>query len=205
MFKTILAAAPVLALAGCMHAGHHEHHMHEMHGGEAGGMMMHAPVEGPSHTAPEPAKANATILGEGGVEIGHARFEQGPTGVLIRMEIGAGGLTPGWHGLHLHEIGDCSDVGAYKLSGGHHGKEEGAHGLMNPDLGPEPGDLPNAWAAADGSVGYEAFTLLTELAPALDADGLSIIVHASEDDHRSQPIGGAGARVACGVIQRADG
>jgi len=38
----------------------------------------------------------------------------------------------------------------------------------------------------------------------MGADGLSIIVHASEDDHRSQPIGGAGPRVACGVVTRTD-
>jgi Cu-Zn family superoxide dismutase len=175
-----------------------------MHGAGHGEHMMHTPETGASPTVIEPATAAATILGAEGREIGTARFEQGPTGVLIRMEIGAGGLTPGWHGVHLHEIGDCSDVGTYQLSGGHHGKEPGAHGLMNPDLGPEPGDLPNAWAAADGSAGYEAFTMLTELAPAMGADGLSIIVHASEDDHRSQPIGGAGPRVACGVVTRTD-
>jgi len=195
MLKPFLIAAPVLALAACGHAGHHGHDAH----------MMHTPESGPSDWTPEPATASATMLGADGLEIGYARFEQGPTGLLIRMEIAPGGLTPGWHGLHLHEKGDCSDVGAYQLSGGHHGKEDGAHGLMNPDLGPEPGDLPNAWAAADGSAGYEAFTLLTQLAPALGGDGLSIIIHAGEDDHRSQPIGGAGARVACGVVNRTDG
>ena len=201
MLKQFLIAAPALALAACGHAGHSGHHMH---GAGHGDHMMHTPETGASPMVIEPATAAATILGAEGREIGTARFEQGPTGVLIRMEIGPGGLTPGWHGVHLHEIGDCSDVGTYQLSGGHHGKEPGAHGLMNPDRGPEPGDLPNAWAAADGSAGYEAFTMLTELAPAMGADGLSIIVHASEDDHRSQPIGGAGPRVACGVVTRTD-
>ena len=201
MLKQFLIAAPALALAACGHAGHSGH---DMHGAGHGEHMIHTPQPGASPMVIEPATAAATILGAEGREIGTARFEQGPAGVLIRMEIGAGGLTPGWHGVHLHEIGDCSDVGTYQLSGGHHGKEPGAHGLMNPDLGPEPGDLPNAWAAADGSAGYEAFTMLTELAPAMGADGLSIIVHASEDDHRSQPIGGAGPRVACGVVTRTD-
>lgn len=199
MLKPFLIAAPALALAACGHNGH------MMHGADHSEHMMHTAESGPSPMVKELAKADASILGADGKEIGQARFEQGPTGLLIRMEIAPGGLTPGWHGLHLHEKGDCSDVGAYQLSGGHHGKEAGAHGLMNPDLGPEAGDLPNAWAAADGSAGYEAFTLLTDLVPALGGDGLSIIIHAAEDDHRSQPIGGAGARVACGVVTRTGG
>ena len=47
----------------------------------------------------------------------------------------------------------------------------------------------------------EAFTRLTALDSLLDEDGSAIIIHAQEDDHLTQPIGGAGARVACGVIQ----
>ena len=35
----------------------------------------------------------------------------------------------------------------------------------------------------------------------LDGDGLSFLVHANRDDHVSQPIGGAGDRIACGVFQ----
>ncbi|PZN98004.1 MAG: superoxide dismutase family protein, partial [Alphaproteobacteria bacterium] len=37
-----------------------------------------------------------------------------------------------------------------------------------------------------------------------DTDGLSFLVHANLDDHVSQPIGGAGARIACGVFQPAN-
>ena len=106
----------------------------------------------------------------------------------------------GWHGIHLHGTGTCEDVGVFKASGGHHGKVEGAHGLLNPK-GPEAGDLPNIWVAEDGSAGYEAFTRLTALESLLDEDGSALIIHESEDDHMTQPIGGAGARVACGVIQ----
>lgn len=203
MTRLFLAGASALVLGACAYQSGHDHHGHHSRQGHSS-VMMHAPKAGHTPKATELAKAGATIIGAEGTEIGWAKFEQGPTGLLIRMEIGAGGLTPGWHGLHLHETGDCSDVGAFQLSGGHHGKEAGAHGLMNPDLGPEPGDLPNLWAAADGSAGYEAFTMLTELVPALGGDGLSLIIHANEDDHRSQPIGGAGPRVACGVVTRSE-
>ncbi len=41
-------------------------------------------------------------------------------------------------------------------------------------------------------------------APALmDADGSAVVIHANPDDHKSQPIGGAGDRVACAVIRAA--
>ena len=86
----------------------------------------------------------------------------GPNGEVIRIELNPDSLSPGWHGLHLHAVGTCEDVGEFKESGGHHGKVEGAHGLLNPK-GPEAGDLPNIWVAADGSAGYEAFTRLTAL------------------------------------------
>lgn len=149
---------------------------------------------------PSMLRATATMIGPKGKEIGTANFLHGPNGQMIRIEIQPGSLSPGWHGLHLHEAGDCSDTGTFKLSGGHHGKIDGGHGLLNPK-GPEAGDLPNLWVAADGSAGYETFTRLTGLDALLDEDGSALIIHAGEDDHLSQPIGGAGARVACGVIR----
>lgn len=156
--------------------------------------------EGPADGAfPSMLRATATILGAEGQTIGTANLLDGPNGEMIRIEIAPGGLAPGWHGLHLHAVGDCSDTGEFKKSGGHHGKIEGGHGLLNPN-GPEAGDLPNLWAAADGSAGYEAFTRLTALDSLLDEDGSALIIHEGEDDHLTQPIGGAGARVACGVI-----
>ena len=35
-----------------------------------------------------------------GAAIGAATLAEGPTGVLVRVEVK--GLTPGWHGLHFH-------------------------------------------------------------------------------------------------------
>ena len=79
------------------------------------------------------------------------------------------------------------------------------HGLLNPDAN-ESGDLPNIYAAADGAANAEVYSTYVALEAGsakpklVDADGSAIVVHASADDHRTQPIGGAGARVACGVI-----
>ena len=153
-----------------------------------------------SESLPSMMNARATMVGPDGDEIGNANFIEGPNGVLIRITLNEGALTPGWHGLHLHGTGDCSDTGVYKLSGGHVGMISGGHGLLNP-AGPEGGDIPNIWVSADGSAGYEVFTTLTTGADLTDEDGAAIIIHVGEDDHISQPIGGAGARMACGVIE----
>ena len=149
---------------------------------------------------PSMLRMGGDIVGGDGNVIGSLNILNGPNGVLLEATINPGGLTPGWHGLHLHQVGDCSDTGTFKLSGGHVGKVENGHGLLNPK-GPEGGDLPNIWAAADGSAGYEAFSTLTSGANLADADGAALIIHTNRDDHMTQPIGGAGARVACAVIK----
>ncbi len=149
---------------------------------------------------PSMMRATGDILGDEGSSIGNINLIEGPNGVLIEVNINADGLAPGWHGLHLHQTGDCSDTGEYTASGGHVGKVEGGHGLLNMD-GPEPGDLPNIYAADDGSAHMEAFTSLTTLSEVIDSDGGAMIIHEGRDDHMSQPIGGAGSRVACAVIE----
>ncbi|MDJ0920527.1 MAG: superoxide dismutase family protein [Henriciella sp.] len=140
------------------------------------------------------------VIGMEGEIIGAVSLIQGPHGVIMEVTIEPGGLIPGWHGLHLHEVGDCSDIGVFKRSGGHMGMIEGGHGLMNP-VGPESGDVPNIWAAADGSAGYETFSPLFTFDDVADEDGTAMVIHANRDDHITQPIGGAGPRVACAVIQ----
>lgn len=145
-------------------------------------------------------QATSSIIGSTGTEIGKATLTGGPNGVLVRVEVLRGNLSPGWHGIHFHQIGDCSDVGVFKKSGGHVGLIEGGHGLLNP-IGPEAGDIPNIFAHADGSAGYEIFTDLITQQQLLDTDGTALVIHANEDDHISQPIGGAGPRIACGVIK----
>ncbi|MFN3214332.1 MAG: superoxide dismutase family protein [Henriciella sp.] len=149
---------------------------------------------------PSMLRMGGEIVGVDGSVIGSLNILDGPNGLLIEAVIEPGGLTPGWHGLHLHQVGDCSDAGEFKLSGGHVGKIPDGHGLLNP-VGPEAGDVPNIWAGADGSAGYEAFTTLISGAELADEDGTALIIHANRDDHMTQPIGEAGPRVACAVIR----
>jgi Cu-Zn family superoxide dismutase len=144
----------------------------------------------------------ATLHDAAGQSIGRAVLTQGPTGLLIRIE--ASGLTPGWHGVHIHTTGRCD--APFTSAGGHINHDTPVpHGLLNPD-GPDDGDLPNIYANADGRVNAEVFTTRARIAATgpgqwlWDADGAALVIHTGPDDHGSQPIGGAGARVACGVM-----
>ena len=127
-----------------------------------------------------------------------------PSGLLLRVD--ASGLPPGWHGFHIHAVGRCEDAG-FQSAGPHAGHGGGAHGLLN-SAGPETGDLPNLFADASGRVRAEAYTGLVSLdgqnaRPAImDGDGAAFVIHANADDHTSQPIGGAGPRIACGVVTK---
>jgi Cu-Zn family superoxide dismutase len=145
---------------------------------------------------------NVPLIGLKGDSIGKVLLRGGPSGSVLRITIAAGGLAPGWHGIHLHTVGDCSDHGQFQHSKGHvnHGAKK--HGLLNPE-GPDDGDLANVFANADGSVNAEVSSP-SPLAGAqglLDADGSALVIHANEDDHSSQPIGNAGARIACAVVK----
>ena len=152
----------------------------------------------------QPATVKVELKNAAGASAGAATLTEAPKGVLIRVE--ARGLTPGWHGLHFHETGDCSKSD-FTSAGGHtHGGGDRVHGLLNPKAN-ETGDLPNLFAAADGSATGEFYSTLVSLKGAngrqtlQDANGSALLIHANADDQTTQPIGGAGARVACGVIK----
>jgi superoxide dismutase, Cu-Zn family len=143
------------------------------------------------------------ILGSKGDNIGKLTIRSGENATVARIIINAGGLSPGWHGVHFHQVGDCSDTGKFELSKGHVNHDDAKHGLLNPD-GPEVGDLPNIYANADGSVNVEVSSesvVLSGEEGLKDKDGSALIIHAGEDDHVSQPIGNAGGRVACALIK----
>lgn len=142
-----------------------------------------------------------SILGNSGSEIGKATFTAAPQGVLIRILIPAGGLSPGWHGTHLHMVGNCSDHAKFEGASGHIQKTNTNHGLLYVH-GPENGDLPNISAAGDGSASVELYSGLVTLAELQDTDGSALVIHAQPDDHVSQPLGNSGDRVGCAVIRR---
>jgi len=153
---------------------------------------------------PSQVHGKAIFSAADGSERGAAVLTAGPAGVLVLLELR--GLTPGWHAVHFHARGDCSDP-KFESAGSHINHATPApHGLLNPK-GPDFGDLPNIWADDSGTARAQLFSSFVSLkgeggrSALLDADGSAIVVHASPDDYVSQPIGGAGARVACAVMR----
>jgi Cu-Zn family superoxide dismutase len=153
--------------------------------------------------AEAPKSVTAEIKNTDGLTIGTATVTEAPKGVLLRIE--ATTLPNGWHGMHFHEKGDCSDP-KFANAGGHvHQGDKVVHGLLNPDSN-DSGDLSNVYAGADGNLTTEVYSTLVSLssgqgATLSDEDGFAIVIHAAPDDYTTQPIGGAGARIACAAFK----
>lgn len=158
--------------------------------------------------AEEEGAAEVRFLDHEDTPAGTAEIREGPEGVVLR--VGLEGLEPGWKAIHIHETGECHDhAEGFQASGGHLDPDDREHGLLNPE-GPEAGDLPNLHVHQDGTAQAEIYAPGVAVhgdgqrPGLLDGDGTALVVHEGADDHVSQPIGGAGARVACGVIEAAD-
>ena len=141
------------------------------------------------------ARYTAEMQNVEGDSIGTVVMQQGSGGFLVTVMLED--IEPGPHGIHIHSVGTCTPD--FKASGGHINVDNRQHGLLNPD-GPDNGDLPNIYATADGIVQAELFTTLVDPDLLMDDDGSAIVVHENRDDHNTQPIGGAGGRIACGVL-----
>ena len=144
--------------------------------------------------------ASAALKGVDGADAGTVTFTEGSAGVLLKFAIK--GLPPGPHAAHIVEKGVCE--ADFSSAGGIHNPLGAKHGLLAEE-GPMAGDLPNIYAAADGTLQAEllspAISLNTEADDGLfDADGAAIVILENADDYQTEPDGDAGKRIACGVI-----
>jgi Cu-Zn family superoxide dismutase len=135
-----------------------------------------------------PTKGNTTF--------GSVTFLEERNGLRVKAILK--GLTPGMHGFHIHELGDCSCPDA-TCTQGHFNPTQQQHG------GPESserhvGDMGNLTADQDGNASYEYIDHYMKLNGPLSIVGRSVIVHSDADDFVSQPTGNAGSRIGCGVI-----
>lgn len=145
----------------------------------------------------EPA-AQARVEARSGSQVG-GTVSFTPHADVVVVEAKLSGLTPGPHGFHIHEAGDCSAADASSAKGhfnpmnhphGHHGKAER-----------HAGDLPNLVADANGNASYRAEVRGMQLTGGAGGIlGRSVVVHADPDDYQSQPAGNSGRRVGCGII-----
>lgn len=137
-----------------------------------------------------------------GAAIGTVTLADAASGLTIQASLE--GLPPGQRGFHVHEKGDCGPAlrdgkpVAALAAGGHFdgtttGRHEGPHGQGH------RGDLPALLVGDDGKVDV---TLTAPRLALSDIRGRSIMIHAGGDNYsdQPQPLGGGGARIACGVI-----
>lgn len=150
------------------------------------------------------AHAVAKLIGLDGKQVGQASFQQTSHGVLIELEVR--GLAPGAHAVMLHTTASCDPKKLFTSAGPDFSFDPPkAHGYFAKG-GPRAGDLPNQFAATDGtlhaSMISNAFSLGNGKKTIFRPAGASIIVHARADDYTTPPDGNAGPRLACGTIIR---
>ncbi|HKY59989.1 MAG TPA: superoxide dismutase family protein [Gemmatimonadota bacterium] len=155
----------------------------------------------PGTSMPGGEDARAEIRDAEGNSHGVVLLRDADFGVLLSGTLT--GFSPGEHGFHIHETGSCEPP-TFESAGRHFAPEGRQHGFHNPE-GPHAGDLRNLVVLQDGSAivdGADSLVTLREGPNALlDADGAALVVHPNPDDYRTQPSGGSGDPIACGVIE----
>jgi Cu-Zn family superoxide dismutase len=150
--------------------------------------------------AQEVTKAAATLEPKSGSKVtGTVTFTKVGDEVQVAADIQ--NLTPGKHGFHIHEKGDCSAPDA--ASAGAHFNPTMKHHGGPMTLDHHAGDLGNVEADASGKAHLDWKGKLS-LTGKDSIIGRSILVHEKEDDLKTDPSGNSGARVACGAINAAD-
>ncbi len=152
--------------------------------------------------------AEAVLESPSGDVMGSVAFRQASGGVLVMADVK--GLAPGGHAFIIHETGKCAPD--FSAAGDHFNPEDAEHGFIHPAWNRDEsgeahgGDLPNIYAASDGSARADFFTVGITLDEGprhsvFDLDGSAIIVHERPDSYGAEESD-TGSRVACGVIRR---
>ena len=155
----------------------------------------------------------ADLVDPSGAEVGTATFAAVDGGVRVALTVT--GLEPGFHGVHVHQVGECEPQSA-PPAGGEPGGVLSAGGALHAGGQtdhPSSGDLTSIQVLADGSGELVTVTDSFTLEDLQAGDGTSLMVHADADnfgniptryapapDEETLATGDAGPRVACGVI-----
>lgn len=179
--------------------------------GAVGSRVAAGGLEAVTAPARTPLTATAALRDTEGQVRGLATFRQLSNG-SVQVTVEARGLTPGGHGMHIHEYGRCTPgvdpatntVVPFSGAGGHFdpGMSKNHDDPQAPNRYGHGGDAPMLMVGADG-VGRMTFTSskfsLTGINGVLNR---SLVIHAHPDDYQTDPAGKSGARERCGVITR---
>ena len=151
-----------------------------------------------------PTSAHADLVNAQGAKVGSATITATAKGVKIAVT--ASDLTPGEHGIHVHNVGKC-EAPAFTSAGGHFNPTNAHHGIHNAqDPHPHVGDLPNLVVNANGKAKANLLLVGATLDDGPNSlfheGGTALVIHAKADDLASDPSGNSGDRIACGVIEK---
>ena len=152
-----------------------------------------------------PPKATATLKNAQGQEVGTATIANTVRGTSVTINATFSKLPPGTHAIHVHTVGSCT-APDFTSAGGHFNPGGKQHGSANPQ-GSHAGDLPNfeVDAKGNGTISFAVPDMTLNDGPnsLFHSGGTALVIHANADDNKTDPSGNAGARIACGVIERA--
>ena len=178
------------------------------------GVLAIAFVSGPLLALALPAAAEEITvdirsINEQGVwdPIGKVKATDSENGVVLNVSLKD--LPGGAHGFHLHEIGNCGPgpgpdgAAAAGMAAGGHYDPAGSGRHMGPAARGHLGDLPVIFVETDEDGGKPYNSVL--VAPYLkvaDMLGRALVIHKNGDNYADEPkpLGGGGARIACGVV-----
>ena len=168
-----------------------------------------------AHAGASAETVTATLNGTDGAKVGTVTFAQ--EGSDVKVTLDAKGLTPGFHGFHVHQVAKC-ETNSVAPSGGEPGNflSAGGHFQAEGHTGhPASGDLTSVQVLEDGTATLVTTTDAFTVDELVANGGTSVMIHAGADnfgniptryapapDQQTLDTGDAGGRVACGVITK---
>lgn len=138
-----------------------------------------------------------------GAAVGSVRIVETGYGLAFYPKLS--GLSPGLHGFHVHENPSCEPAdrdgkSVPALAAGGHLDPKSTQRHDEPWGDGHLGDLPPLYVSTAGRAEQPVLAPRLKLADVMDH---AIMIHAGGDNHSDhpEPLGGGGARVACGVIK----
>lgn len=152
------------------------------------------PNTSPATVAPGTQSMTTQLKSTDGTTVADATFDFANGYATVTVESGPNRiLSPGFHGLHIHSVGECAAAGDFDSAGGHY-QAPGHTGY------PASGDLTALQVRPDGSSKLVTTTSAFNAADLKSGSGTSLVIHQDPGNLGAGPADEAGKRVACGVI-----